>query len=150
MVHGIKSPKSSLKPPHHAFAPPLHISCCYANLSRVAILRCRASRPPNINGVIQMKFPRYVRLFMQSFAFFGAAAYTFAMAAEPGQNEVQATPPSDTFAANPQLSVPGSQTPPIKANVPLLWDRLDPRSLERKINTRSSGVARPVFPAELP
>ena len=97
-----------------------------------------------------MKIPRYVRLFLQFFAFFGAAAYTFAMAAEPGQNNVQATPPSDTFAATPPLSVPGSQPPPIKANAPLLWDRLDPRSLERKLNTRSSGVKRPVFPAELP
>ena len=97
-----------------------------------------------------MKFPPYARLFLQFFAFFGTAACTFAMAAEPGQNNVQATPSSDTRAATPQLSVPGSQPPPIKANAPLLWDRLDPRSLERKINTRSSGVARPVFPAELP
>ena len=97
-----------------------------------------------------MNSPQYARLFIQAIAFFGAAAYTFAMAAETAQNDVQATPPSDTRAATPQLSVPGSQTPPLKANAPLLWDRLDPRSLERKLNTRSSGVKRPVFPAELP
>lgn len=97
-----------------------------------------------------MKFPRYVQLFMQSFAFIGAAAFTFAMAAEPGQNEVRAISLPEALAAQPPLSAPGSQTPPIKANVPLLWDRLDPRSLQRKINARSSGVARPVFPAELP
>ena len=97
-----------------------------------------------------MKFPQYARLFIQSIAFFGAAAHTFAIAAEPAQNDVQATPPSDTHATNPQRSVPGPQTTPMKANETLLWDRLDFRSLERKINTRSSGVARPVFPAELP